>query len=364
MGRPRTRGIGTHGTGYGVNAMDSARSLVTSRGFKVGAALAGGGAAALAIGGCGSDDRGREPVTAGGPPRTGTPPEITLGQLNTGNLFDTEDTPRRQDDVPTADEYEQHLRKLALTLRDTMGGPDVVTLQEVENERVLEDLVDRPELADLGYRPIIREGRDIRGIDVAMLYREDRVEPAAIATWDPDGESATGRRSKVFTRPPLVVDFQSSGSSDASRGAVTVATVHLTSKVQGEAGERRRLQQSAAITDAVNAARSAAPSTPVVISGDFNMTSDEQPYRTLRSDAARGADLLAPLDEIAEEDRYSYRRGSKRDLLDHVLVTSDLAASEARIPHSNTAATAAIKRDPDQPGGASDHDPVVLRLGS
>ncbi|MCZ4496096.1 MAG: hypothetical protein JWM25_679, partial [Thermoleophilia bacterium] len=45
--------------------------------------------------------------------------DISIGQLNAYNLFDTVDDPRKQDDVRTEAEYDLHLHRLALTLRDT-----------------------------------------------------------------------------------------------------------------------------------------------------------------------------------------------------------------------------------------------------
>lgn len=49
-------------------------------------------------------------------------------------------------------------------------GPDILVLQEVENQRVLQRLVD-DQLKDQGYKIILLEGGDARGIDVAILSR-------------------------------------------------------------------------------------------------------------------------------------------------------------------------------------------------
>jgi predicted extracellular nuclease len=291
--------------------------------------------------------------------------DVRLGQLNVRNLFDLVDDPRKQDVVPDPAAHELHLRKLALTLRDTMGAPDVVALQEVENIEVLRTLASRPELAGLGYEPILLEGRDPRGIDVAMLYRADRVRPTSIQAWDPDGVSATGRKVKTFTRPPLVVRFEPTSTGDARAGAFDVVSAHLTSRLQGDDGERRRAQQASALADAIDGARLADPRTPLLLAGDLNMTPEEAPYLQLVArDAAGGARLLEPLLGITEGERHSYRRGSVRELLDHVLVTPDpsVVVGGARILHVNTTAGAALARNPDVPDGASDHDPIVLEL--
>lgn len=49
-------------------------------------------------------------------------------------------------------------------------GPAVIGVSEIENRRVLEDLVKQPALADRGYNIIHYEGPDMRGIDCAFLY--------------------------------------------------------------------------------------------------------------------------------------------------------------------------------------------------
>lgn len=49
-------------------------------------------------------------------------------------------------------------------------GPAIIGLSEVENRRVLEDLLKQPALANRGYQIIHQEGPDKRGIDCAFLY--------------------------------------------------------------------------------------------------------------------------------------------------------------------------------------------------
>ena len=94
------------------------------------------------------------------------------------NLFDTEDDPANEmDDEFTPSSwrwwtpwlYTQKVTHLASVL--VMLKPDVAALEEVENRRVLDDLV--REVARLGgpdYRYVVhREGPDHRGVDVAAL---------------------------------------------------------------------------------------------------------------------------------------------------------------------------------------------------
>ena len=52
----------------------------------------------------------------------------------------------------------------------TPQGPAAIGVAEVENRRVLEDLVKQPLIASVGYGIVHYEGPDVRGIDCALLY--------------------------------------------------------------------------------------------------------------------------------------------------------------------------------------------------
>src|SRR5690606_13817580 len=154
--------------------------------------------------------------------------------------------------------------------RDAMGGPDILTLQEVENQRVLDDLVRRPELAGLGYEAVLREGRDPRSIDVAVLYKRDKFHVLQVEQWDPTSKSPSGRPTKSFTGPPLVVRFAPNAGVNQARdgvGEFSVVSLHFTSRLQGSDGERRRMQQAQGIVDAMKAARALEPNRIMVLSG-------------------------------------------------------------------------------------------------
>ena len=99
---------------------------------------------------------------------------------NVENLFDVEDDPVKNDNefLPdgakkwTADRYKKKLNDLAKVLR-AVGDqefPDLIGLCEVENRRVLEDLVTSLTENEEQYRIVHEESPDMRGIDVAMIY--------------------------------------------------------------------------------------------------------------------------------------------------------------------------------------------------
>lgn len=112
---------------------------------------------------------------------------LVVVSYNVENLFDTIDNQETNDDefTPTGAKhwtrkrYYQKLHSLARVLSH-LGTkqhlPDIVCLVEVENATVLRDLLHYSGLKRQGYKFVITHSPDPRGIDVAILYRQDRVE--------------------------------------------------------------------------------------------------------------------------------------------------------------------------------------------
>jgi endonuclease/exonuclease/phosphatase family metal-dependent hydrolase len=78
----------------------------------------------------------------------------------------------------TRERYETKLNKLARVIIACGGweAPEIVGLCEVENRRVLMDLVRDSPLKSYHYRIAHFESPDPRGIDVALIYRPEKVE--------------------------------------------------------------------------------------------------------------------------------------------------------------------------------------------
>ncbi|MBN9483641.1 MAG: endonuclease/exonuclease/phosphatase [Bacteroidetes bacterium] len=102
---------------------------------------------------------------------------------NVENLFDTEDDPETDDDefTPngpmryTNEIYRKKLHNIATVLqvlgdKKNKEGIALLGMAEVENDRVLNDLLSQPEIKDRGYRYVWYDSNDPRGIDVALVY--------------------------------------------------------------------------------------------------------------------------------------------------------------------------------------------------
>ena len=106
---------------------------------------------------------------------------------NVENLFDTWDDPETADEefTPlnerhwTRERFEAKIKMIYKTLITVGSGqfPDIIGLAEVENIWVIEQLISKTPLNQIPYGIIHKESPDPRGIDVALLFRKDRVNP-------------------------------------------------------------------------------------------------------------------------------------------------------------------------------------------
>ena len=100
---------------------------------------------------------------------------------NVENLFDTKDDPHKNDNefLPDATRhwnffrYRDKLKNLAkgIIASGDEYVPDLVGLCEVENDSCIYDLTKRSPLREAGYRYVMTDSPDQRGIDVALLYQ-------------------------------------------------------------------------------------------------------------------------------------------------------------------------------------------------
>ncbi|NQU51010.1 MAG: endonuclease/exonuclease/phosphatase family protein, partial [Bacteroidetes bacterium] len=108
---------------------------------------------------------------------------ITVAFYNVENLFDLEDEPGKNDDefTPgnnkkwTAKRYQTKIDTLARVLSSINENelPELIGLCEVENRKVVEDLVNSKHLKEGYYKVVHYESPDFRGIDCALVYRPD-----------------------------------------------------------------------------------------------------------------------------------------------------------------------------------------------
>ncbi|MBS1630743.1 MAG: endonuclease/exonuclease/phosphatase family protein [Bacteroidetes bacterium] len=100
--------------------------------------------------------------------------ENLFDTLHDAHKYDEEFTPGGENHY-TSKVYHEKLHNLATVIRQlgtelTPDGAALIGAAEIENDRVLRDLVSQPEIKDRNYRFVHFESPDSRGIDVALLY--------------------------------------------------------------------------------------------------------------------------------------------------------------------------------------------------
>ncbi len=110
---------------------------------------------------------------------------IRIGFYNVENLFDTEDDPvKRDDEFTESGDKHWNKRKYIIKINQVgkvttaVGGWEAVEIMafcELENRRVLEDVLKTESMRDTDYEIVHFESPDRRGIDVGFIYRPDKV---------------------------------------------------------------------------------------------------------------------------------------------------------------------------------------------
>ena len=193
------------------------------------------------------------------------PVVVSVAFWNLENLFDYEDDP----DNPGDDEFlpdkewdqDRYGRKLSHLARAIESlNTDLLAVCEVENQRVLKDLVSEPELVTADWSIAHIDSPDHRGIDLALLFRD----PFQLAS-PPILHPIDMGDGNIATRGVLEVPLQVSGH------AITVLINHWPSRYGG--AEKSAPKRAAAATTArgvIDAHLAQDPNADLLIVGDFN----------------------------------------------------------------------------------------------
>ncbi|WP_313804000.1 DUF6359 domain-containing protein [Cytobacillus sp.] len=157
------------------------------------------------------------------------------------------------------------------------------------------------------------------------------------------------------SRKPLAAQFEFKGEN------VIVVANHFNSKggdlpLFGKTqppvlnSEKQRMEISAVVNSFVKDIQSKDPNANIVLLGDFNDFEFSNPLKALK-----GQELTNMIEKVSAEERYTYNYQGNAQVLDHILVSNNLAAStEVDIVHINSGFM-------EEHGRASDHDPVLIQ---
>ncbi len=199
-----------------------------------------------------------------------------LAFYNLENLFDTIDDPSTADEDFTPNgrkkwnlkRYNRKIEKLSsvisqIGVSETGMPPIVIGVAEIENRKVLTDLVNTKELARHHYGIAHSDSQDERGIDVALLYQKEHFELLDFEAFplifvrengDPD-----------YSRDVLLVKGK-------LKGELTYFIVnHWPSRRKGtEETQPKRIKAANLVHKVIDQIKSETDNAGIIIMGDFN----------------------------------------------------------------------------------------------
>lgn len=282
-----------------------------------------------------------------------TSSELTVETFNVENYFavGSEVSPGDSSSQVTQEEFDTKTAKLSIAIRNNLGSPDILALQEVEKKSVLDSLVAKIS-SDGGpsYTPYLIEGNDGRGIDVAYLVKDgvnvvgvEQVKENETTIESGCGPSGT---DLLFSRPPLVLRVLTDGGVN-----ISIINNHFKSKSGSDAC---RNAQATSVADTAN--NEAANGNEVIVTGDLNSYEDEQSVNILETDA----NLTNLVYNIPAANRFSYIYTGKAQFLDHMLVSDGLNANVVNVDSAKMNPDFSISNETDSTNAlhVSDHDPL------
>ncbi|MFX1559189.1 MAG: endonuclease/exonuclease/phosphatase family protein [Promethearchaeota archaeon] len=300
---------------------------------------------------------------------------FTVATYNMYNLFDEFNATDKEDpDYLTTEDVELMLSKHAHAIKDMLRLPDLIAVQEVENLEVLVRLTETEPIKGI-YGAVLIDGPDVRGIDVGLLYRLDRVEviSAEARQTCTDLQDAYGPETDpnfpceegynpLFSRPPLVVHLRTIVNSWWCRHRygtdLWLIINHFKSKSTYAPTyadtEPRRIEQAKWVNHLVKEIQHCNRHANVVVLGDFNSFTNEAPIKTLQRRGLK--DLIYGVQKCS---RYTYIYRGVSEVLDHIFVSNTLRWRfiHARIIHFNTDFPYGFWADDPTTGiRSSDHD--------
>ena len=241
----------------------------------------------------------------------------TVAFYNLENLFDTENdtlifdddrTPEGKDNW-THERYNQKLDNLSKVLLEigsdiTKTSPDVIGICEVENLKVIEDLINHPALLSKNYGIVHFDSPDERGIDVALLYKKGVFMPTSfdsrrLLLIDDDGE-------RNYTRDQLVVG----GLLDDEQYYFLVN--HWPSRSGGEFRSRpNRIAAAKLSRRIVDSIQKLDIASKIIGMGDFNDDPDNDSFKKILRTQAEPTELQVY--ESHNEDENQYKQGNRHE---------------------------------------------------
>ncbi len=260
----------------------------------------------------------------------------SVGFYNLENLFDTihdagkndyEFLPEGTNKWGTM-KYTNKLKNMATVLNEMSTdmlpmGLAAVGVSEIENRRVLDDLVGHPVLAHRGWKIVHIEGPDRRGVDCALLYNPKLFSPVAskLVPYTTEDNDTTYK-----TRGFLTV----SGNMAGER--VHIIVNHWPSRYASSPARERAALLVKAVKDSLMAQN---PQSKVIIMGDMNDDPDDKSMKNClgakreQNQIKNATDLYNPWwNVLRKKGLGTLKYKGKWNLFDQIVFSGNLVGKE------------------------------------
>ena len=308
-------------------------------------------------------------------------PTVSIGQTFTSDAVNV---------TPAA--YTRRLQKLSLAVRNVLNLPDIITLEEVENQSVANDIANQIN-TDAGtpglYAAYSTDNsttytQDGTGISVGFLVKTTTVDKLAVTQFGQGHTfTYTGGTQPITLndRPWLVLSAGVKRGDGAKDYPVTVIANHMKALtgVNSTTSTSTRQKKELQAEDIAKYIQSLPAGTHVISGGDFNAFEFSDGYTDTLATYTNTNVLPAnqvvqpgvaglvtpPLTDLAlllpADQRWSYVEYGNAQILDHLVVTPDLVAAGAHMAyaHLNADFPTTAYNDATTPARTSDHDVAV-----
>ena len=293
----------------------------------------------------------------------------------------------------TPEAYARRLKKVSLAIRNVLNTPDIVSVEEIENQSVAQDIANQinsdavaagqPNPNYVGYGVDASTGTytdDVGGISIGFLVKSNTVDTVSVQQYGNTEVMPSG--STLNDRPPYVLraGVKRAGGTDYP---VTVISNHLRSLSGIGTSASTRLKKELQAEDLANMIQSFQQNGEHVLAvGDMNAFEFSDAYTdtmaTITNRNVLSADVVAQpgmaglvnpaatdlVTLLPAQERWSYVETGNAQVLDHVVATQDLVSAGAYLvyAHLNAGLPLVAYNDATIPDRTSDHDAAVTYL--
>ncbi|UKN03248.1 endonuclease [Paracrocinitomix mangrovi] len=248
---------------------------------------------------------------------------------NVENLFHPSDDSLKNDEEFTPEgtrfwsykRYKDKLNKIGKTVLAVgeWEPPAVIGLCEIENIQCLNDLVYNSPLKKFGYKIIHQESGDRRGIDVAMLYREDYFKPVSFHPFVLKfGEDSRPTRDILYVK-----------GTTHHKDTLHLFVNHWPSRYGGQLATAPKREEAARVLRSkYDSIMTVNPNASIIAMGDFNDHPDDISMHEVLK-AQKDTTTLSKEDLINTVWQYEFKKGTHKydhewGILDQFVITQAL----------------------------------------